>query len=1558
MKRKWKKGIAVILTASLLFGNAWAVAPAQAAVRQRTVGEFEELPDDIRFQTVPYGTKKKSLELPRYLNARLEEGEDAGEEEIRTDPIAAATPSQAERVTDEDGEVETVPVSTGSDGDRADGSDGEIPGEWKRVKVNWNLNEDFSEQDTYDGEVPGVYVFEAELSGEKYELGGAELPIIEVEVLEEEEKELESTPSDAGEKLRITDWSYLDGGSLSDDGSLILYGENYGVSEVISRLPSGIRAIVEEKASAEILSLTWTCPDYQEARQEKRPADGEYLFVGELPEGYVLSEEAGEIEASVTVKAIADMSLEEQARMMEQEQVEAEKAAIAGTFRRSRAAYLSENNRSVPSGFTFVIGGELVLRELAEKVNSGATWADGQISYADSSYILTDDIGLTETWTPIGNETHPFAGSFDGDGYTVDGLRIRENAGEGAGLFGVMDGGTVQNLGVTGAAVAGEGNVGVIAGTLRGGVIRRCFTSGSVTVSGEGGNAGGIAGCMEQDGSAAVENCHSKAQVNGVSGGLQKLGGIVGFVSAGQVAGCYSTGVIAGDKLAERFLGGVVGLADSGAAIRSCAALNLSVDNFAGAIANADRIVGVEGAGVSEAVLENNYACKGIRTNAGGSYWPGNGADTPAGESLSYTAEQGFQPALDRLFTSEEGWETGRNQLPVLSGIRGQDKTVPDWITSGIPLTRSLSSEADLKAFRDDVNAGKSYEGGGVRLTADIDLTGNWTPIGTIKNPFKGTFDGEGHVISGMKIDTPDKSECGFFGVITGGTIKNLGLKNVDIKGRSNVGAVLGYADKGGTISCCYSDGRIDAFLYAGGIIGMADGVRIENCHSAVAVEVEGAGGGIVGGFTVGNTMKNCYSTGCLTGSSMLGGLLAELGDATNTISNCAALNPSIAELNHNKIGYRVVNGNNPRGTRENNFAFSAMKVNGAAITDDDSRSMNGKNLTYNHTTQTFDTGWEVIFDGTEAWVIEPGRLPVLKGVGGQDGAMPQWITDSEAADLYIGTEAELRAFRDRINSSDDDIYDGIKDKRVALTADILLTEEWEPIGAWAGNAFQGTFEGGGHVIRGLRQNRGGYCGLFGHVEGGAVRNLGLEDARLTGNAFIGAIAGEVVDGQIEGCYSRGSVVEGVVAGGLAGAMSGNSAVRNSYSTGVVRGSAAAGLVGGQRREITEPSDRLTVENSYSIATVISEAAMAGGLVGGAAQLQVRDSAALNVSLRESTGGSSLIHRIGGSAGDLTAENNWAFSDMPVNGKKAAGDDGTGLNGRDGAREAITGNAVLFPDSSWVRAQGCYPVLRAFAGQEPFSYADGLAEQAENISSGIDVSAQYSGNFPSAEAGYTPYEMIVTVSNTGILETGELTVALAEENASSSGSAAASYFILSGSRLDSICAGESAAFTVRPAAGLAAGTYRAKVSVNGIYGQSGTIALSFTVRERESDSSGGDSTSVLHGTWERLDNGIWKFRITGGGYASYRWALIGGRWYYFNAEGQMMTGWQYINGVWYYLATAEDAGKTAGLKEGDMVTGWKQISGKWYYFYENGAMAVNTRIDGYAIGPDGAWAEA
>ncbi|MCC2820233.1 S-layer homology domain-containing protein, partial [Lachnoclostridium pacaense] len=67
-----------------------------------------------------------------------------------------------------------------------------------------------------------------------------------------------------------------------------------------------------------------------------------------------------------------------------------------------------------------------------------------------------------------------------------------------------------------------------------------------------------------------------------------------------------------------------------------------------------------------------------------------------------------------------------------------------------------------------------------------------------------------------------------------------------------------------------------------------------------------------------------------------------------------------------------------------------------------------------------------------------------------------------------------------------------------------------------------------------------------------------------------------------------------------------------------------------------------------------------------------------------------------------------------------------------------------------------------------------------------------------------------------------------------------------------------------------------------------------------------------------------------------------GRWLWY-LDGKPVTGWKQLDGTWYYF----DA---SGLME---YGGWREIGGKWYYFYPDGAMAVNTKIDGYEIGPDG-----
>ena len=69
-----------------------------------------------------------------------------------------------------------------------------------------------------------------------------------------------------------------------------------------------------------------------------------------------------------------------------------------------------------------------------------------------------------------------------------------------------------------------------------------------------------------------------------------------------------------------------------------------------------------------------------------------------------------------------------------------------------------------------------------------------------------------------------------------------------------------------------------------------------------------------------------------------------------------------------------------------------------------------------------------------------------------------------------------------------------------------------------------------------------------------------------------------------------------------------------------------------------------------------------------------------------------------------------------------------------------------------------------------------------------------------------------------------------------------------------------------------------------------------------------------------------------------------GQWSYYR-NGKPVKGWLSDDQKWYWLV------KATGMM---FAGGWKQIDGKWYYFYTDGTMAVNTTIDGYTIGSDGA----
>lgn len=132
-----------------------------------------------------------------------------------------------------------------------------------------------------------------------------------------------------------------------------------------------------------------------------------------------------------------------------------------------------------------------------------------------------------------------------------------------------------------------------------------------------------------------------------------------------------------------------------------------------------------------------------------------------------------------------------------------------------------ISTLEELKAFRDEVNAGNTFAGKTVELAANIDLMSEeWTPIGNDTNKFQGTFDGKGYTVSNLVI-TGNNSYVGFFGFTSDGAIKNLTIDNASVSGRLGVGVVAG-----SPYTSTYSDIKltgvikVDGYAYVGGMFG------------------------------------------------------------------------------------------------------------------------------------------------------------------------------------------------------------------------------------------------------------------------------------------------------------------------------------------------------------------------------------------------------------------------------------------------------------------------------------------------------------------------------------------------------------------------------------------------------------------------------------------------------------------------------------------------------------------------------------------------------------------
>lgn len=650
------------------------------------------------------------------------------------------------------------------------------------------------------------------------------------------------------------------------------------------------------------------------------------------------------------------------------------------------------------------------LKRLSELVNAGTA----PYASAGKYYQMMRDIDLSnyadgEGWVAIGHPGNSFEGIFDGNGHKITGLYINITNPSiwGKGLFGRIGYGEVRNLALVNVDITVQQSVGAVAGIIAGGVVENCSVSGSVSGQLE---VGGVVGTVYSP--SMVKNCYSNVTVTGTGPTYEKwIGGVAGLVSGGWIQNCLATGPVKG--IAS--VGGIAGELRGSGTVKACAALNTSVTGTT----DVGRVAGyiMEGSTVNNVSYGN---MPGTWGSVGGSTINGATMDVSQMESPgvwstdSNWGGSGWGPSV---------WTLVLDKLPGLFGVALE---IPPHITetdsggmfwgagtSGDPY--QIRTAADLEQLATLVNAGTvPYADAGkyYKLMNDLDLSGyasgeGWVPIGQYSSQFKGNFNGNGKVITGLVIKRSYSNQGLFRYIAVSGAVRNLGIKNANITltdTSSTAGIVAGTVY--GIVEGCYTTGSVSGYSYVGGIAGMVPGT-MRNCYSTASIigqASSGYVGGVAGFINPGGTVENCYSTGTVKGThgsaSKIGGIA---GEVQGVLKNCAALNPSIT--GKAAVG-RVLGATcvDETYTLAGNVAFGGIPGTWNNIGAD---GLDGAGIALKQiysrdfwrTAANWDTaGWD-----ESVWTLSNGKLPVLKNVGGaQSGDGGLYLAERDIAHTTV----------------------------------------------------------------------------------------------------------------------------------------------------------------------------------------------------------------------------------------------------------------------------------------------------------------------------------------------------------------------------------------------------------------------------------------------------------------------------------------------------------------------------------------------------------------------------
>lgn len=811
---------------------------------------------------------------------------------------------------------------------------------------------------------------------------------------------------------------------------------------------------------------------------------------------------------------------------------------------------------------------------------------------------LTADIDLgNREWTPIGGDSDwSFGGTFDGQGHTIRGLCINATT-DNQGLFGYIDkSAIVQNLIVTGSVTTSKGFTGGIVGRSprNKGTVRNCGFYGTVTATG---TSGGVVG-----GGNAL-NCWYYRTDEAAS----NLG-----VCGGTATNCVM--ISSADPMTEAKLETLKTAAPVTGKVWSWtegAEYPMLIDppktiTMQPVFPDCTAVVS---AGETTLNVENDYTYE-VTSDTVTITVSGNS------DTLYYAAsesEKDYKPEGGNLTKIDGTTIINKTDLPktYYYGTEEDFRLLAAWNSAlGRSGNTATVTTADrLKALARMVNSGKdSMTGKTITLGGDITLDGSvWTPIGTEKNPFKGTFTGYSRsggyaAISGLSGD--------LFGVVDNSKTK---IQYVTISG---------------------GKGRLVTTLISG---------TVENCMSTA--EVTGAGGGLVGTST--GTVKNSYyyNENCKN-------IVAVSGDGT--ITNCYYLADTSTWGQTGDTGARTeAEFKAGRVTWELNGKDAVYRYNVTtywSMGENDLPCLETYNAVYELTLtvngtlpegaslQLGDASIKVLTDGNTQYVYRANSygapmVPVSAEVpdGYQvmyspnaptngkfkidgftkannyytvefvKGDISWYEANKDSKSYAFKTADELVGFSLLVNGSTG-TRENFEGWTLTLADNINLDGiAWTPIGQ--SNAFSGTFDGKGHTIEDMSANvTSGYAGLFGNVRG-TVKNVQVTGSvTASGNVrAVGGIVGYSAGGTVQNCLSKVNILAPQVncpVGGVVGESSNkpndntaSSTVNLCWNEGTVTGGSGStgGIVG------TNSNGKVTNCANFG---AVKGSSTAGGIVG------------------------------------------------------------------------------------------------------------------------------------------------------------------------------------------------------------------------------------------------------------------------------------------------------------------------------------------------------------------------